>query len=81
MSFARLLFCCKDRKVTVNFNHDLGRAETRSEEAKVETKSNKTFQQMQICKLETEKAKNYGKEAKHSADEAKVILLKTKKGF
>ena len=35
---------------------------------------------MQICKLETEEAKNYAKEAKHSAEEAKVILLKTKKG-
>ena len=34
---------------------------------------------MLICKLETEKAKNYAEEVKHSAEEAKVILLKTKK--
>ena len=36
---------------------------------------------MQICKLETQKAggKKYAKQAKHSAEEAKVILLKTKK--
>ena len=33
------------------------RAETLAEEAKVETKNNKTSEQMQICKLETEEAK------------------------
>ena len=34
---------------------------------------------MQICKLETEKAKNYAEEAKPSAEKTKVILLKIKK--
>ena len=37
------------------------------------------MQQIQTCKLDTKEAKNYAEEPKHSAEEANVILLKTKK--
>ena len=68
-------------------------AETRAEEAKVETKkqqniaananieAEKAPTDTEKATLETKEAKNYAEEAKHSAEEAKVILLKTKKGL
>ena len=69
------------------------RAETRAEEAEVETKkqqniavnanmeAEKVPTDTKKATLETKEAKNYAEEAKHSTEEAKVILLKTKKRF
>ena len=68
-------------------------AETRAEEAKVETKkqqniaanenieAEKAPTNTEKATLETEEDKNYAEEAKHSAEEAKVILLKTQKDY
>jgi hypothetical protein len=44
----------------------------RREKAPTDTKKS-------LTSLETEQARNYAEEGKHSAEEAKVILLKTKK--
>ena len=63
------------------------KAETRTEEAKVETKKQKNIEagkaptDTENAALETEEAKNYAKEAKNYAEEAKVILLKTKRDY
>ena len=69
------------------------RAQTRAEEAKVETKkqqniaakenieAEKAPSDTKKASLETEEARNYAEEGKHSAEEANVILLKTKKRF
>ena len=67
------------------------RAETRAEEAKVETKkqqniaanenieAEKATTDSEKATLKVEEAKDDAEEAKHSAEEAKVTLLKTKK--
>ena len=65
--------------------------ETRAKEAKVKTKKQQNIGanvnieaerapiDTKKSSLETEEARNYTKEGKHSAEEAKVILLKTQK--
>ena len=66
-------------------------AETRADEAKVQTKKQQNIPaysnyeaekapiDTEIATLQTEEAKKYAEEAKHSAEEAKVILLKNQK--
>ena len=89
MSYATLKLSCENRKVTVNFKHDL--------RVNLKPKSSKTLQQTisananieaEKAPTDTEKvllwnkeAKNYAEEAKHSIEEAKVTLLKKQKGF
>ena len=67
------------------------RAETRDDEARVETEKQQNIVENanieaekaptdnEKATLETEEAKNYAEEAKHSAEEENVILLKIKK--
>ena len=63
------------------------RAETHTEEAKIETKRHLNIEaenaptDTENATLETVEAKNYAEEANHSAEEAKIILLKIKKDY
>ena len=84
MSYARLDLCCKDQKVIVNFNNDLWEFLDKTVDSDV------TMQKMQIWTLKKHplilkkktwhrRSQNDDEEATHSAEEAKAILLKTKK--